>query len=177
MEQGVRREVLKMILATTKRVEEQAALSVGVQANHTLVSLPNTTTAITTGATALPGTSITLTAKQAGVMNSAVPGARFRVLIMGAINALNTLQAVITPTISFTANGINTTTANGTLVPFALPGNTSSPMVGMMAEICEVSNTLWAAGQTVTATLSLTGSVTGGSAPIGSVSVSMQEIF
>ena len=180
MEQGPKREIIKIIQSMLTRVQEQYALAIGVSANHILVTLPNTTTAITTGATALPSTAaISLTAKQAsvGTSNASVglAGSKVRVIITGVINALNTLQAVITPTLSLTANGVNT--VSPVLDSFALPGNTSSPMVGMAAWIVEVNNTLWAAGQTIVATLALTGSATGGSAPPNTLSVSMQEIF
>jgi hypothetical protein len=179
MEQGPKREIIKIIQSMLTRRDGISSQIIAVNANHTLANFPNTTTAITTGATAMPTTTpISLTAKGSGssVAPGGLPGTRVRVLIAGAINALNTLQAVITPTLSFTANGANTVTA-ATLQAFALPGNTSSPMVGMISWIAEVTNTLWAAGQTITATLSLTGSATGGSAPLGALTLSMQEIF
>ena len=154
---------------------DQGAGTIEVLANHTEIALPSTTTAITTGATAM-GT-ISLTAK--GPSN-------FRIEYAMQLNALNTLQAVITPTVSFTANGVDTITA--TLPAMAFPPNTSSPTTGILSGFAEASavaalaaNTTipWAPkpGQTIIATLSLTGSATGGSVPASLSELAMQEIF
>ena len=105
---------------------DQGAGTIEVLANHTEIALPSTTTAITTGATAM-GT-ISLTAK--GPSN-------FRIEYAMQLNALNTLQAVITPTVSFTANGVDTITA--TLPAMAFPPNTSSPTTGILSGFAEAS--------------------------------------
>ena len=174
MEQGPKREIIKLIQSMLTRVQQQAALSIGVLANHTLVQLPAATTALTTASPVSMGTA-TLTAKG----NSG----NFRVQFFGSIIALNSLQAIITPSLSLTQNGIATATPTVFGGPIALPGNTSNPSVASVVGYAETAFNKYTTGfaptvgQTVVATLSLGASTTGGSVAASAIGLSMQEIF
>jgi len=176
----LRQEVLKMIEANVQRLTAAPSGGVfGVLSNHTLTNGPAATTALTTAAPLAMCTAV-LTVRATG---------RFRVQVAGSINANNTLQAIITPILSFTQNGTNTFQAGTQASPqpglpaFALPGATSNPDVGVIVGFFETSaqaNTVGFAptqGQTVACTLLLGASTTGGTMFIGGVALSMQEIF
>jgi hypothetical protein len=171
-----RDEVQKMIDQAVSAAYARLNGAIGVLGNHQESLIPATTTAILTANTGISNApSITVKG-----------GGNIRIQITGQVNALNTLQAVLTPSIVLTQNGINT--IQGNLTQLALPGSTSSPSVGELVLFAESSAIAALAsntgtpfkptpGQTIAVALDMIASATGGSVPANGLTVSLQEIF
>ena len=175
-----RQDIQEMIDAAVSAAYTRGAWIQGVLQNHAFGLIPSATTALTTAAAVVMGT-VSLVAKGSG---------NIRVQFYGSIIALNSLQAIITPSVTVTQNGINTFSAgppgtgNNVALPiWALPGNTSNPSVAPIVgyfETASVKNTVGftgAAGQTIAVTLLIGASTTGGSVAAGAIGMEVSEAF
>lgn len=174
-----REEINRMIQQAVSAAYAQIGGIIGVQQNHTIATLPNTTTNVTAGVTSL-GT-VPMTAKGPG---------NFRYTVVGTFQSTSTTPLSIASVVTFRLNGTNTIS----IIPglgtglVATPNFTSIPSVGQFSFIIELaqaaalaSNTsIWKTplpGQTVSADIGLAASAGSFNAFAQLTTASAEEIF